>query len=114
MYKIEVNNAKKILIIHTGGYFQEEEAKNFLNDYKNTVKSIVASDFTLALEGSELSTSKPDMVPVLENCMKMYRDTGFKNIISSEPNSSIAFMQIKRLLHSLNMNIEFVRSLSNL
>jgi len=27
MYKIEVNNAKKILIIHTGGYFQEEKLK---------------------------------------------------------------------------------------
>jgi hypothetical protein len=114
MYKVEVNNAKKILFITVGGFFQEEDGKNFLNDYNNAVKSIVPSTFTLALESSDLSTSKADMIPILENCMKMYKDTGFKNIISTSPTSPIALMQLKRLLSSLNLNVEFVSDLAQL
>lgn len=114
MYKIEVKNSKKILFIHVGGFFQEEEAKNFLNDYNKAVKSIIPSNFTLVLESSDLSTSKKEMLPALENCMKMYKNTGFKSIISSEPKSPITLMQLKRLLESINMNVEFVKTLSNL
>jgi len=110
MYKVEVNNAKKVLFITVGGFFQEEDGKNFLNDYNNAVKS----SFTLALESSELSTSKAEMIPILENCIKMYKATGFKNIVSTPPSSAIAAMQLKRLLSSLNVDIEFVSDLSKL
>ncbi len=114
MYKVEVNNAKKVLFITVGGFFQEEDGKNFLNDYNNAVKSITPSSFTLALESSELSTSKAEMIPILENCIKMYKSTGFKNIVSTPPSSAIAAMQLKRLLSSLNVDIEFVTDLSKL
>ncbi|MEW8994368.1 hypothetical protein [Clostridium sp.] len=114
MYKVEVNNAKKILFIAVGGFFQEEDGKNFLNDYNNAVKSINPSNFTLALESSDLSTSKAEMIPILENCIKMYKATGFKNIVSTPPKSAIAAMQLKRLLSSLNVDIQFISDLSQL
>ncbi len=54
------------------------------------------------------------MIPILENCIKMYKATGFKNIVSTPPSSAIAAMQLKRLLSSLNVDIEFVSDLSQL
>lgn len=114
MFKVEVNQSKKILFITVGGFFKEDEGMAFLDEYNKAVKSITPSTYTLALEGESLSTSKTDMLPVLENCMKMYKHTGFKRIVSTQPSSASAFMQLKRLLSEINLKVDFVSNLSSL
>jgi hypothetical protein len=111
MFEIKVDSVKKALIIKVGGFFQEEEAKDFINTYNRNVASIRPSEYNLVLVADELSTSKQEMLPVLEGVINMYKSTGFKNYYSTTPRSVIAKIQLNKVAVKCNMKVTFGGSL---
>jgi hypothetical protein len=58
IFKFEPNNIKKVLTITVGGFFKEEEGKAFLQEYQKNVRSIKPADYSLVVDGTELSNKK--------------------------------------------------------
>ena len=54
------------------------------------------------------------MLPVLKNCISMYKDTGFKKVVSTLPKSSTAAMQLKKVIKEMNFDATFINSMSEL
>jgi hypothetical protein len=111
MFEMRVEPSKKAFIIKVGGFFQEEEAKDFISTYNRNVASFRPAEYNLVLVADELSTSKQEMLPVLEGVINMYRSTGFKNYYSTTPISVIAKIQLNKIAQKCNMNVIFVGSL---
>lgn len=111
MFKIEVNTSKKQVLITVGGFFKEEEGGNFLKDYNTKMKSITPSTYTLALNSEELLASRPDMLPIMKQCMTLYKETGFKEIISNLPTSKISEIQLKKAIDEVGVKINFVKNI---
>lgn len=107
MFEMKVDSQKKAFIIKVGGFFQEEEAKRFMENYNKNVNSFKASEYSLILVADELSASKPEMIPALENIVGLYKSSGFKNYYSTDPKLAITKMQLKRVANNCGMNIIF-------
>lgn len=107
MFKIELNKIKKVLTITVGGFFKEEEGRDFLQDYQSKVNSIKPAEYALIVDGTDLSTSKQDMLPVLSNCMSLYKGTGFKKALGVYPKSVTASIQLKKVASQIGLPMEF-------
>lgn len=107
MFKIELNNIKKVLTITVGGFFKEEEGKAFLQEYQKSVGSIKPADYSLVVDGTELLISKQEMVPILENCMMLYKRTGFKKSFGVYPKSPSSAMQLRKVAEKIQLPMEF-------
>lgn len=107
MFEMKVDSQKKAFVIKVGGFFQEEEAKKFLEAYNKNINSFKASEYCLVLVADELSVSKPEMIPALENIVNLYKSSGFKSYYSTEPKLAVTKMQLKRVASNCKMNINF-------
>ncbi|MGG4470143.1 hypothetical protein ABER68_19050 [Paenibacillus alvei] len=111
MFTFEKKEATKELFITVSGFMKEEDGQSFLTEYNKHVKSIVPATYTLVIDSTNLAASKPDMLPVLEGCFKLYMSNGFKKIIMINPSSAISKMQMKKLAASINYTGIFVDKL---
>lgn len=108
-YTMNINQAKKELQIVIVGNFTPEQAQQFVADYNKKVNSIPASEFTLRLDCTDLGVVTPELIPSLEYCYDMYKQSGFKKIIFEIANSTIVKMQLNRIARKVGLaNAEFV------
>lgn len=114
MFEMKIDSQKKAFIIKVGGFFQEEEAKKFLEDYNKSVNSFKASEYSLVLIADELSASKPEMIPALEGIVKLYKSSGFKSHYSTDPKLAVTKMQLKRVANNCGMDIAFEPTLEDI
>lgn len=107
MYTITINNEKKAFVVETKGFFGEEDGENFLKEYKNKVSSINPKNYNFIICGKDLKTSSQDMIDTLNNCLKMYKASGFKDYYTTKSKSAVAWMQLQKLLkeNQLDMTI---------
>ncbi|GEL77826.1 hypothetical protein [Tenuibacillus multivorans] len=96
MYKIDVKDNEKLFFVKVGGFFKDEEAKQFLDEYLSKYESITPSEYDLVLDCKELSVSAQDMVPVLKERLEMYASQGFNRIFLVKMDSATGMMQLKR------------------
>ena len=107
MYKIEVDERKKSFIVMVEGFIQEDEGLQFLSDYKSNVGKINPKEYSMVICGEGLVVSKKEMIPVLEQCISMYMDTGFKKYFGTYPKSAIAKMQLSKIVNEKNFEFAF-------
>lgn len=103
MYEIKVNVGKKEIDLRVSGIFTAEKAQQFVAEYKNKVEVIEAAKYDLVLDCHGIAISKPEMVPVLQSCFEMYKESGFKEIrflISKNPTIK---MQFNRLIRNVGL-----------
>ncbi|HEX3043821.1 MAG TPA: hypothetical protein VHY08_03625 [Bacillota bacterium] len=98
----------KIFEIAVNGFFQEEDAKQFLEGYSTNVKSFNPKEYSLIVDASKMSIIKADLTSGLEQCFKLYMSTGFKKIIIITPEDVIEKMQFERLSKDVNLNADLV------
>ena len=97
-FKIKVDNLKKqVRFDLSGKASSEQEVAEFIKSYQNTVNSIDPSQYDLILDCEFLSVVPPSMLPGLEACFELYRDSGFKTIVFNLPDIATLQMQIHRL-----------------
>lgn len=88
--------------------FGPEDANGFVEEFKKTLSTIKASEFVLSFDAKELNVSKPEMLPMLEGCFKMYKDCEFKKVVANVENNVTLKMQLSRLGRNVGLNIEIV------
>ena len=78
-----------------------------MDDYNRKINSINPSEYNFVICGKDLKTSRQDMLPILEQCLKMYKDSKFKRYYSSKPTSPTCFLQLKKLLDKVGIDMNF-------
>lgn len=114
MYKIEINEIKKVFIVTVDGFIQEDEGMQFLEDYKNNVSKINPKEYSMIIEGKYLVVSKQEMLPVLGQAISMYIDTGFKKYFGTYPKSAIAKVQLIKIIKDKNFDVIFEDSIEKI
>ncbi len=109
-YEMYTFTNEKIFEVILNGFFQQEDAKQFVTDYTSNVKALNPKDTTMIIDCKKLSTIKADLIPDLEQCYKLYMSTGFKRIIFVCPDSSLGTSQLKRVGRNVNITADFVSS----
>jgi len=112
MYKFEVNKEKKEFIITVWGFYTEDVANEFVKVYNEEVKKVVPKDYILVVDPDKLSTSKPELLPILTGCFQFYMQGGFKKIYMITPTSTATAMQLKRIAKDTNFTGTFIKSIS--
>ncbi|MFT4416398.1 hypothetical protein ACLM5H_21265 [Fredinandcohnia humi] len=102
-YTMNVNLEKKTVDMTVSGTFTPEKAQQFINDYQHKLSSINASEFVLEFDCRDLDVVTQEMIPNLENCLALYKSTGFKKVEVGIRKSAIISMQLKRLARNVGL-----------
>ncbi|WP_051575082.1 hypothetical protein [Sporolactobacillus terrae] len=95
-YSIDVQHQTKEVTIVVRGSFQEKDAEYFVNDYQEKIGSIPAKDFDLVVDSKSLVVVSQKILPLLEECYKMYKASGFKRVKFIVSSVTVG-MQLKRI-----------------
>ena len=101
MFKINVDERLKRVNIFAKGFFTEEEALSFLEEYDKKTRILLANNYSLVIDTRELQTSKPEVANILNQVMLKYVSTPFENIYAYKLKQILPQMQIERLGKSI-------------
>ncbi|MCL1630799.1 hypothetical protein M3N64_02430 [Sporolactobacillus sp. CPB3-1] len=105
-YSIEIQSQTKEVTIAVSGSFQEKDAQSFVNSYQSKVGSINAEEFDLIVDSKSLVVVSPKILPLLEECYKMYKASGFKSIKFIAGSATVG-MQLRRIASKTELsNVE--------
>ncbi|WP_035284125.1 MULTISPECIES: hypothetical protein [unclassified Clostridium] len=107
-YQMSVDKGKKEMNIRVWGMFEASDANSFIEDFKKELSSIQTSEFILAFDAKDLNVSKPEMLPMLEGCFKMYKECNFKKVTAKVENNVTLKMQLSRIGRNSGLNIEVI------
>lgn len=102
-YSIKVNSSSKQMDIKIAGIFTPQKADNFVKDYNRNLRFIKPSDSKLILDCHGLAISRPEMVPVLEGCIAMYKESGFQEVKILIKKNPTVKMQLNRLVRNVGL-----------
>ncbi|KXZ39508.1 hypothetical protein SAMN05661008_00306 [Alkalithermobacter thermoalcaliphilus JW-YL-7 = DSM 7308] len=105
MYKIEIDNDVKVVLITVGGYFNEEQGKELINEYKKVVKEIKPKQYSLILDPSSLKSSYSDIESTIRNAFKLFIKAGFKEIIIIEKESFLDEMNLGKIEKKIFLSV---------
>jgi hypothetical protein len=105
-YDISLDTIDKTLNVKIGGMFDQSDAESFIKDFTGILATIKAIDFDLVFDASELSVSKPEMLPMLEGCFKMYKDIGFKKVVANVGSNITLKMQLGRIARTAGLDLK--------
>lgn len=108
LYNIDVQAGKKVFLLSFHGFFSVERAENFVQDFEKETGAINPQDYTLILDCSELAVFKPDILPILAECYKLYMSKNFKKIVFVNPTNATGKSQLKRVGTQVNLVADFV------
>lgn len=105
-YDMSLDKTNKALNIKIGGMFEQSDAESFIKEFTGILTTIKVVEFDLVFDANELSVSKPEMLPMLEGCFKMYKDIGFKNVIANVGSNVTLKMQLGRIARTAGLNLK--------
>lgn len=97
MFKITIDEVKKIFDVKAEGFLSMKEAMEFVNDFIKKAKMVPTSNYTLIIDTRELQAGTPEVAENMKNVMRMYIDTPFKNRYAYKLERGIAQMQVERI-----------------
>jgi len=112
--KIENNKSKKILMIELEGFSQTETAVKFVESYNKAVVETKGKNYTLLIDSTNLSSFKPEILPILEKCYALYMSSGFSQIFVINPKQAACKMQLQRIAKKTNFSGVFVNSINDI
>lgn len=95
------------IIINFEGFYGEDEAKNFVQEYTKAVKGLDTKNATLILNGQKLKTASAELLPILKDCFVKY-DQEFKKVVLVNPTAITAKLQMRRIAKEANVAFDFV------
>jgi hypothetical protein len=95
MYKVYVDNAKKLVKLEASGFFQLEEAKEVLLEFEKAMSKFRPKEAVLLTDVSTLKVSSPELVSYIEKIQVLGKEH-FRKFASIQA-SGIASIQLKRI-----------------
>lgn len=108
-YTIKVNSSKKTVAMRVSGSLTPEDAENFVRDYHKSMNTIDPTTYNLEFDCTTMKVVSREMVPMLEDCYKLYKESGFNKVIFQIKENAMLSMQLKRLARNTGLtNVEVV------
>lgn len=108
-FVFNLNHEEKTLNVMIEGMFTQQNALDFIADYQKNIAGIKTNEFILAFDAKNLKVSTQEVLPMLENCVQLYKQTGFMKIIMNMGSSAIVRSQIKRVIEKVGiLNCEVI------
>jgi hypothetical protein len=95
MYKVYVDNAKKLVKLEASGFFQLEEAKEVLLEFENAIGKFKPKEAVLLTDVSTLKVSSPELISYIEKIQVLGKEH-FRKFASIQA-TGIASIQLKRI-----------------
>lgn len=102
-YEMQLNKGTKEVMVLLEGNFTEQQAGEFITEYSNIVKVINPSDYVLRIDCKDMRVVTKELVPSLEACYGLYKQSGFKNVIFEIVKSPIVKMQLARIARKVSL-----------
>jgi len=100
---------EKVINVMIEGMFTPQNAVDFIAEYQKNVAGIKPSEFALVFDATNLKVSTQEVLPMLENCMQLYKQTGFEKIVVNMGSSAIVKNQVMRVVEKVGLlNCEVV------
>ncbi|UQZ33577.1 hypothetical protein C2I18_08490 [Paenibacillus sp. PK3_47] len=102
-FKFATNTAGRTLDVQVEGTMSEADAGRFIEEYNQTVSRFDPTEYDIILDCTGLNVSSPDMLPMLEQCYILYKQSGFKKVIFTIAKSPVLKMQLSRIARSTKL-----------
>lgn len=111
MYSMETKNNDQVFLVKASGALTKEEGENFVKDLKKKIATINPSDYYLVLDGEKVTTSSPEVLPLIEEANQLCLSAPFKHKFMIMSKSATANLQLKRVgKDNLARVLDFVQS----
>lgn len=108
-FAFDLKSGSKDLNVLVEGMFTQQNALDFINEYQKNTSGINPGEYNLIFDATNLKVSTQEVLPLLENCMQMYKQSGFKRIEVSIGSSAIVKNQIRRVVEKVGLqNCEII------
>lgn len=102
-FKFETSPASRALNVVVEGSFSQEDAARFVTAYNDSVSKFNPKDYDIVLDCTTLNVTAPGVVPMLEQCYLMYKESGFKNVVFTIAKNPVLKMQLGRIARTTNL-----------
>ena len=102
-FNMSNNRAAEIFEVTVEGTFSNEDAGRFIEAYNKQVATFNAKEYTIDLDCTRLNVSSADVLPMLENCYKLYQASGFKRVIFKIAKNPVLKMQLSRIARTTGL-----------
>lgn len=110
---LKTDAANKVLNIELEGSFSQEDGLRSISAYQDTIAPINTQEYNLNIDCKKLNVTAPEIVPLLEGCLAMFKKDGYKKIVLTLENNSILKMQLSRLGRSVGLdNLEIISTVT--
>lgn len=108
-FAITLKNEDKKMDVMVEGMFTSQNAMDFITDYQKNISGIKAAEYELVFDATKLKVSTQEVLPLLENCMQLYKQASFKKIKINMGDSAVVKGQVKRVAEKVGLpNCEIV------
>jgi hypothetical protein len=109
-YKISVDKINNQLNIRMWGILELEDINGFVEELKKEVDTIRATAFGLVFDVRELKVLKPEILPLAEVYLKMYKNYKFIGVTVEVGDNLTLKMQLGRIAKNVGVNSKLVQS----
>lgn len=102
-YELEYSSKEQTFFIRVWGFYSQEDALAFINDYSTETKNFSPQNTSLIIDSTELVTSKPEAKLLLIECIKLYMQLPYKNRLFIKPKSATANIMINSAMKAGGM-----------
>lgn len=96
------------IFISLHGFAEAAETEKEVNIFEASLPTLPIQEMSLIIDCNDMAIFKPDILPLLERCYKMYN--GFKNAILVNPTKMVAKGQLQRVATAAGFTGHFVDS----
>lgn len=108
-FNFKTNKAGKKFDIAVSGTFSEQDAVAFITQYNKETSAFAPKEYDIELDCTELNVSSQDVLPMLEQCYKLYIESGFKKVIFKIAKNVVLKMQLGRVARTTGLkNYEII------
>ncbi|KAA8998768.1 hypothetical protein F4V43_16185 [Paenibacillus spiritus] len=102
-FNLNTDKNASTLNVKVGGTFSTEDAELFIADYNRAIGAFDPKQYEIILDCTELNVSSPDVLPMLEQCFILYKNSGFKNVVFTIKRNPILKMQLSRVARTTQL-----------
>ncbi|HSQ87282.1 hypothetical protein [Romboutsia sp.] len=113
MINVRISEGEKIVYVEVSGYITSNEAKKFLNEYKQMTRQIRSAQYRLVVTPSIFECENNEDLRMI--CMSFFKN-GYKKMYLVDPNNYImGIMNLGKLEQKLfNKSVKVIRSVKEI
>ncbi|BCG61062.1 hypothetical protein [Paenibacillus sp. URB8-2] len=110
-FKFETTPALRTLNVTVEGSFSQEDAARFVAAYNDSVSKFNPKEYEIVLDCTTMNVTAPGVIPMLEQCYLMYKESGFKNVVFTIAKNPVLKMQLGRVARTTKLDQYEIREI---